>query len=184
MTGVQTCALPILKKVFPAFGLIEGFKHDNGYFDHTGLIYDGNGSDDLGLGVKKLSYYTYKLMTEKLEGSDWDNTRTIRESDNVYVYKFTPNPNKFDTGQAKNGNPVYVAWWDYFDDTGSSKTVTLNVGNIDSVKVTEAVPNADSGAGLNENDYPNFFETETKSVTNGQVTLTLGDSPVFIEVKQ
>ncbi|GBE34199.1 hypothetical protein BMS3Bbin06_00719 [bacterium BMS3Bbin06] len=173
-----------VKKVFPAFGLIEGFKHDNGYFDHTGLIYDGNGSDDLGLGVKKLSYYTYKLMTEKLEGSDWDNTRTIRESDNVYVYKFTPNPNKFDTGQAKNGNPVYVAWWDYFDDTGSSKTVTLNVGNIDSVKVTEAVPNADSGAGLNENDYPNFFETETKSVTNGQVTLTLGDSPVFIEVKQ
>ena len=26
-----------VKKIFMAFGLIEGFKHDNGYFDHTGL---------------------------------------------------------------------------------------------------------------------------------------------------
>ena len=164
-----------VEKVFPAFGLMEGFMHDNGYFDHTGLIYDGNGSDDPGLGVKKLSYYTYKLMTEKLEGSEWDDVRTIRESDNVYVYKFT---------KKDSGNPVYVAWWDYFDDTGSSKTVTLDVGNIDQVEVTEAIPNADRGADLDENDYPIFFKAETKTVTYGQVDITLGDSPVFIEVKQ
>ncbi|KAF5436221.1 hypothetical protein C5S36_00880, partial [Candidatus Methanophagaceae archaeon] len=61
----------------------------DGYFDHTGLIYDGQGSNDLGLGVKKLSYYTYKLMTEKLECSNWNNIETIQESDNVYVYKGT-----------------------------------------------------------------------------------------------
>ena len=41
-----------VKKIFPAFGLMEGFKHDGSYFDHTGLIYDGMDSDDAGLGVK------------------------------------------------------------------------------------------------------------------------------------
>ena len=39
---------------------MDGFKGDDGYFDHTGLIYDGEDSGDLGLGVKKLAYYTYK----------------------------------------------------------------------------------------------------------------------------
>lgn len=159
-------------KIFPAFGLMEGFKHDDGYFDHTGLIYDGEWADDPGLGVKKLSYYTYKLMTEKLEGSDWNNIEIIQESDNIYVYKFI-----------KNGEPVWVVWWDYFDDDGSSKTVTLNVGNLNSVKITEAVPDAESGIELNEGDYPNFFRMETKTVSNGQVTITLGESPIFVEGK-
>lgn len=95
-----------IKKIFPAFGLAEGFKHNDGYFDHTGLIYDGIGTNDLGRGIKKLSYYTYKLMTEKLEGSDWDNIETIIDGiDNIYVYKF----NRKDLGK-----PVYVAWGDYF----------------------------------------------------------------------
>lgn len=97
-----------IKKIFPAFGLAEGFKHNDGYFDHTGLIYDGIGSDDLGRGIKKLSYYTYKLMTEKLEGSDWDNIETIIDgTDNMYVYKF----NRKDLGR-----PVYVAWHDNFQE--------------------------------------------------------------------
>ena len=56
------------QKVFSAYGLIEGFDSTDRYFDHTGLIYDGEGSDDRGLGVKKLSYYAYRKMTEILEG--------------------------------------------------------------------------------------------------------------------
>ena len=159
-----------VEKVFPAFGLIEGFQNTDGYFDHTGIIYDGKGSNDLGLGIKKLAYYTYKLMVEKLEGSDWNNIKTIQESDNVYAYKFT-----------KNSKPIWVVWWDYFDDTGTSKTITLDVGDFDSVIVTEAVPDAESGADLNENDYPNFFNTETKTVNSGKISLTLGESPVFVE---
>ena len=47
-------------EIFPAFGLMEGFKHDGSYFDHTGLIYDGMDSGDAGLGVKKLGYYMHK----------------------------------------------------------------------------------------------------------------------------
>lgn len=42
---------------------MEGFKYDGGYFDFTGLIYDGWGAGDPGLGVRKLSYYTYRKMT-------------------------------------------------------------------------------------------------------------------------
>jgi len=157
-----------VKKVFWAWGIIEGFHYNESYFDFTGLIYDGKYDHDLGYGVKKLSYYTYKLMVEKLEGSDWDNIETIQESDNVNIYKFT-----------KNGEPIWVAWNDNF----ASKTISLDVGNINSVKITEAVPNKESGADLDDNDYPNFFNTETKAANNGKITITLGKSPVFVEDK-
>ena len=162
-----------IKKIFPAFGLIEGFKHDNGYFDLTGLIYDGEGPDDRGMGVKKLAYYTYKLMTEKLEGSTWDDIETVIDgTDNIYAYKFI-----------KNSEPVWVLWWDYFDDTGTSKIITLNVGDINLVKITEAVPDTESRADLNDYDYPSFFKTETKTIKNGEVTITLKKSPIFVEVE-
>ena len=162
-----------VEKIFPAFGLIEGFHQIDGYFDRTGLIYDGEFSDDMGLGVKKLGYYSYKLMTEKLEGSDWGNILTIRESGNVYIYKFI-----------KDNNHVYVAWWDYFDedDGSSSKTITFSVDFFGEALITEAVPNAESGADLNENDYPSFFVTTKTSIINKLVTLTLGENPVFVEI--
>ncbi|MEK7593390.1 MAG: hypothetical protein AAB464_01605, partial [Patescibacteria group bacterium] len=59
-----------VKKVFWAWAMVEGTSpiDDNDVFDNTGLIYDGIGPNDLGYGVKKLSYYTYKKMTETLEG--------------------------------------------------------------------------------------------------------------------
>ena len=167
-----------VKKIFPAFGLIEGFKHDDGYFDHTGLIYDGQDSDDLGLGVKKLGYYTYKIMTEKLEGSDWDTIQTLFDSEeSVYAYKFI---------KTETDEPIYVAWWDWFDDStyieGDTTTVTLLVGDMDSMKITCVVPDAESGTDLDEGDYPTFFAMETKQVIDGVVTITLGKNPVFVEV--
>ncbi len=97
-----------IDKIFWAWGMIEGFKNNDSYFDHTGFIYDGKGSNDEGRGVKKLAYYSYKLMTAMLEGSDWKNVKTIvNGKDNLYVYKF----NK------KGSNDfVYVVWWDYFNE--------------------------------------------------------------------
>ena len=166
-----------VEKIFPAFGLMEGFIHDDGYFDHTGLIYDGKGSNDLGLGVKKLGYFTYKLMTEKLAGYDWNRAQTlINGLDNIYAYKFT---------QVATGKPIYVVWWDWFDDStyieGDTIMVRLEIGDMDSIRITEAVPDAESGAELNENDYPDFFITRTKPVIDGKVTFTLRENPVFIE---
>jgi len=59
----------------------------------------------------------------------------------------------------------------------------LDAGSINPVKITEAVPDAISGADLDGGDYPDFFNTEIKSVSNNQVTITLTESPVFVEEK-
>lgn len=161
-----------VKKVFPAFGLMEGFKYDSGYFDFTGLIYDGWGGGDLGLGVKKLSYHTYKKLTEVLEGSDWNNIQTIQEAGDVYVYKFT-----------RNGTPVYVAWWDYFNDPtytpGKTMPVALSGVPGSAALLTEAVPSVSSGAEVT--DYHTAFRQQSLPVSNGTVAFALGDSPVFVE---
>jgi hypothetical protein len=163
-----------VKKIFPAFGLMEGFKYDGGYFDFTGMIYDGWGTGDPGLGVKKLGYYTYKKMTEILENSDWNNIQTIQESDGIYIYKFI-----------KHGKPIWVAW----DDERITCITTLcgrqvTISGIESrqVKITEAVPKYLSGKEVI--DYNTAFTIETKNVADRQVTTLLGDSPVFVEVLQ
>jgi flavodoxin len=134
----------------------------------AGLISNPSMSNQDENHYKNLGFYTYKLMVEKLEGSDWDNIQTIQESDNIYIYKFM-----------KNGKPVWVAWWDYFDDSGTEKSITIDVGNINSVKITKAVPKYETGQEVT--DYSTAFNTETKTASGGKVTITLGESPVFIE---
>lgn len=113
--------------------------------------------------IKKLAYYTYKLMVEKLEGSDWDNIQTIQESDDIYIYKFM-----------KQGKPIWVAWSD-----SGEKQVTINVGSIDSVIITEGVPKYNSGKDVI--NYSGAFNTKIESVGNNQVAITLTDVPVFVE---
>jgi hypothetical protein len=136
------------------------------YFSNNGLV-------DL-QGIKKLSYYSYQLLLEKLDSSDWNNIQTIQESEDVYIYKFT-----------KNNKPIYVAWWDYFNDStytqGKTKQATITNIQGNSVLATEVVPKFSSGKDVT--DYSTAFKTETKTVTGGQVTLSLGDSPVFVEEK-
>jgi len=162
-----------VKKIFPAFGLMEGFKFDGSYFDYTGLIYDGVDSGDAGLGVKKLGYYTYRKMTEMLEGSDWNSIEPVRETGDVYIYKFV-----------KNGKEIYAAWWDYFNDGSYTPGKTIGVAlsglNGKSAVVTEVVPKFSSGAEVA--DYASAFNSSTVTVSGGSATLTLGDSPVVVEV--
>ncbi|MFQ5453236.1 MAG: hypothetical protein ACE5D6_03515, partial [Candidatus Zixiibacteriota bacterium] len=153
-------------KIFCAFGLSEGFKLDNGYFDHTGLIYDGLGSNDLGLGKKKLGYFSYKKMTAILEGCDWDSTQSISTGvENVYAYRFV-----------RNDSSIYAAWWDYFDDpnyiTGDSIQLTLQNLNWDSALVTEAIP---------YDTFDNAFNVNTVEIISGSITVTLKENPLFIE---
>ena|SRR3990170_5420194 len=86
----------------------------------------------------------------------------------------------------KNGQPLYIAWWDYFDEKkpGKTKTIIIDVGNIESVRVTETIPNAEWGSDLKGNDYPKFFKTEVKKVTDGKVSFELGEKPVFVEIAE
>lgn len=69
----------------------------NNYFDNIGLI--NNPLND-GKSSKKLSYYTYKLMVEKLKNCRFDNAEIAYLDDGVVAYKFT------------HRRPVYVLWRD------------------------------------------------------------------------
>lgn len=140
---------------------VAGF---DGYFSNVGLIYNGQGSDDLGYGVKKLSYYSYKKMAEVLEGSDWKNTAIVQEQDGIYIYKFT-----------KQGTPIWVAW----NDSSVTRTITISGINGARVVVTETVPRFSSGKDVV--DYATAFRRDTLNASNGTIVLTLGENPVFVE---
>ncbi len=160
----------------------------NDYYDNIGLVYNGCGidngvftcsadgvGDDLGTGIKKLGFYSYKLMTEKLEGSNWDNIETIIDNyNNKFAYKFI-NENV--------GKSVYVAWWDFFDEPnynmGDSTLVTFTEISANQVLVTSAVPNYSFG--INITDYNTAFKIDTLNVTNNSVSFYLKDKPVFME---
>ncbi|HDJ28578.1 MAG TPA: hypothetical protein ENF28_04965 [Proteobacteria bacterium] len=164
-----------IKKVFPAFGLMESFIHDDGYFDHTGLIYDGQQSGDLGLGVKKLAYYAYKKMTEKLEGADFSTITTLHDGtggDHLYLFRIE-----------KDGRLIYIAWWDYFDEPGYSpgdtRPITLSGLAAPAVIVTSVVPIADIGQDVT--DYNDAFAISTYPVPDSSVTVTLGEDPLLIQ---
>lgn len=165
-----------VRKIFPAFGLMEGFKNDNGYFDHTGLIYDGALSNDLGLGSKKTGYFSYKLMTQKLEGSDWNNISAIIDDtiNNTYAYKFINNTSLKST---------YIAWWDFFNDPnyypGDSILITISDINTSNVIITEAVPIGTSGNTIT--DFNTAFKIDTINVSAGTTSIYLKEKPVYVE---
>jgi hypothetical protein len=97
-----------VEKVFWAWNIVEGFGDpwDNDYFDHTGLIYDGRGAGDPGAGVRKKAYFTYRLMTQELDGVDWRNIEIVSDGEeNLFCYRLK----KRDTGQH-----LYALWWDWF----------------------------------------------------------------------
>lgn len=156
----------------------EDIKEGESVFNYIGLIYNGvpktgecNPKEQLpcpdpGDGIKKLSYYTYKKMVEVLKGSDWNNIQTIQESNGVYVYKFT-----------KNGKPVWVAW----NDNTNPQIIVLDIGNSNSAKITETVPKYESGKEVT--NYNTAFNAETKTVSDGKLTITLTGKPIFVESK-
>lgn len=150
------------------------WNHYNGssgdYFSNVGLI---NHAGNDGQSHKKLAYYSYKKMTEVLDGSDWSNIQKIQESDGIYIYKFI-----------KNGKHIWVAWDDNYEKIRCIKApcgrqITIMEINSTQVKITEAVPKFETGKDVT--DYNTAFNTETKTASNGQISLTLGDKPVFVE---
>lgn len=162
-----------IEKVFPAFGLMEGFKHDDGYFDHTGLIYDGLHSNDLGLGVKKLAYFTYRKMTDMLEGADWSTARLSRDgTDDDWLYLVTV---------SKGGAALHIAWWDAFNDPagGASRQLELTGLEGQTVRVTAVAPSAATGAEVEQ--YSSAFAVRTYPVHAGTASVPLGEDPVIIE---
>jgi hypothetical protein len=142
-------------------------------FNSMGLISDGQGpgEDPNMFNVPRLSYYSYKMMTEKLEGSDWKNIQTVGDVGSIYVYKFN-----------KGGKPVWVAWAEgdiVCIKAPCVRQVTISGIASSRVKITEAIPKYDSGK--NVKDYNSAFVSGSASVAGGQATIALGQSPVYIE---
>lgn len=160
-----------VKKTFWAWGIVEGFGDsggktgDDNLFNHTGFIYDGQQANDPGYGVKKLSYYTYKKMTEMLQGIDVSQTKALQKEENgVYLLEFTK----------KDGTKMLVAWNDSTEEKDLS--VQLPIG---AAKITQAIPNAESGQEVT--DYASAFSSEIQELQGDLLSLKLGKSPVFIE---
>jgi|GEM_PF-2718701 len=76
-----------VKKTFWAWGLVEGFVHDDGYFDHTGLVYDGEFDEDPPPGTRKLAYFAYRKMTETLDGADWSRVEALVLGEDVHAIR-------------------------------------------------------------------------------------------------
>lgn len=83
-----------VRKIFWAYGLLEGFKHDGGFFDHTGVLRQDGG--------KKPAYYTYRLMTKFLEGAKLPPRVVLEEQDGANAYAF----------ERPGGKTVVAAWSD------------------------------------------------------------------------
>lgn len=123
------------------------------YFENTGLLDSASN--------KKLSYFAYKKMVEKLEGSDWKRTEVSREA-GAYLVRFS-----------RGGKPVWVAWSD-----GGSASVEIDAGS-GKVAVTAAVPKLASGREAGE--YGSAFTTEVVKSRGGKAVVSVGDAPVYIE---
>jgi len=163
-----------IKKIFSAMGPDDESVQATGdnYFSHTGFVYNGVNPSSIPAGTKKLSYYSYRLMTQKLEGSDWNNIQTVMEDENnhVYVYAFT---NK------STGKKTYVAWCDYWNNPSLTTQAQIPVSFSGNAKITEAVPKYEQGKDVT--DFNSAFNSGVLKITGGKITITLGQSPVYIQ---
>lgn len=171
------------------WGTIREDEDDHETFTYNGLVYNGRPipcdkqqivpCPDPGDGLKKLSYYAYKLLIEKLQSSDFENVKTIDTGiPNIYLYEFT-----------KQNKPIYVAWWNYFEESGKEKKLALVLPNLkaNKVKITEAIPyfNEDfqtTTKKLKEEDYPNFFKSYISPLgLDRTININFDNKPLYIE---
>ncbi len=147
--------------------LVE-YSHEADFYTHMGLVCNDR---NRGYAHRKVGYYTYKLMVDKLAGSDFENARMVSSKDSVYLYKFP---------SGKGGKTVYIAWWDAFEQPDEKrKRVTLKLENMKgSVSITDSVPEKSSGDKFTDSVH---FPVKKADVKNGRITVSLDRIPVFIE---
>ncbi len=133
----------------------------NNYFRKVTLI-DGNGN-------KKLSYFTYKLMTETLNGFDSKNMRASTSEENVFLFE-----------TEKDGMPLWSIWKQ--GETDSTSTIRVSLGKkwkgIKKVEIIETVPSAEKGSEII--DYKAAFHREKKDVKDSRIEFALSDIPLII----
>ncbi len=139
------------------------------------------GTIEISDGVKKLAYYTYKFMVDKLRDCDLrqvDKLRRNEDNDQIHLYKF----------QHADGAPIYVAWWDWFkepDLTDKATTLNLDLPTPDAaVKIIKGIPAGESGADAEcfLGQYPQFFPVTTEVAVANKIVVTLDTIPIYIEL--
>ena len=135
----------------------------NHYFANIGLVKTNS--------RKTLAYYSYKLMADTLQGANWNSFEVVRAADHVYIYKImTHNYQK----------PVWVIWWDFYEEGGESKTINLACGDVKEITIMDAVASVASGADIDENNYLKYFNQMVYQPKNKEVTIKLQKRPVFL----
>jgi hypothetical protein len=141
---------PLGVKVFWVVGIKE-IGPPGSYFANTQFIYDGQGDYGRGDGVRKLAYYTFRLMTEKLGREPVFDGEVTGWPSGCYGYRFLV-----------DSKPVYVVW----NDNSTGETVVLSGLSALKVRVTDALT-----------DMEGNVTSWEQWVTNGQITLTLEAVP-------
>ncbi len=159
VTLTQTNSAESLARAFPG-ALAAGADH----LIYTALDYDAAGTEaqrwasmlDSG-GNKRMSFWVYQKMIEKLEGFTAAHLRDFGDCN--YGAKFV-----------LSNMPVWVVWnW-----TGVVSLVTLPIGPVSDARLTPALP-----ASFN-NSSASWLVT-TNWVTDGIVAVTVSDVPLYVE---
>lgn len=103
-------------------------------------------------------YYTYKVLSEKITGlKNVRRLQSLEPDDDTWIYKF-----------GLNDHAVYILWYDSPDSASSQVVLPLP---WDEVLITQVVTEPD----ITEP------QIEVRPTTNGELQITLSDSPVFVE---
>ncbi len=78
-----------VRKVFWAWSIMNSAQIGPGYFNQTGLIYNGEEADSPGAGVRKLGFWAYRNMASLLRGWDGQPPQRLDLSNGVYAYRFS-----------------------------------------------------------------------------------------------
>lgn len=167
-----------VKKIFWN-GMLERFaERRDGYFAHTGLIYDGRfDPPHITFGDRKLAFYAYEKMVEMLGESDWDRVRMLSDgSDGVFCIQF---PRKEVAGS------VFVAWAAVSEEEASradwpGRSVQIPLTSADTPTVAVlSVPEGKTGVGLSPKDV--VFKKTPVQVSNGTGSVVVGATPIYVE---
>lgn len=78
-----------VRKIFWAWSIMNNSNIGPGYFNHTGLIYNGEEEDSPGEGARKLGFWAYRTMTSLLRGWDGRPPQKLKLGEGIYTYRFS-----------------------------------------------------------------------------------------------
>lgn len=76
-------------RIFWAWSIMNSTQIGPGYFNHTGLIYNGEEENSPGRGARKLGFWAYRTMTFLLRGWDGRPPQRLNLGEGIYAYRFS-----------------------------------------------------------------------------------------------